>query len=60
MLFLSWLQIALSANVCESWLNINFEERDSSMETVEEYNYAKNRMIALDKSVLVEALLQLA
>ncbi len=30
------------------------------METVEEYNYAKNRMIALDKSVLVEALLQLA
>ncbi len=30
------------------------------METVEEYNYAKNRLLALDKSVLVEALLQLA
>lgn len=30
------------------------------METVEEYNYAKNRLMALDKSVLVEALLQLA
>ncbi len=30
------------------------------METIEEYNYAKNRLMALDKSMLVEALLQLA
>ena len=30
------------------------------METVEEYNHAKKQLMGLDKSVLVNALLQLA